>query len=493
MRKTTQKTFFIATLFFIIFSLFSNVFATDTTLEIIQKSSENKYLENDQGYVSKSIVDSNNSTGEVTIELKLSNTKKELENKKDSEIFLVVDNSPSMDFVTSTGKTRKELILNSATQLVTSIFNNSNNVKIGLIDFHGENGWFEYASISNATVRLPLTNNKDSVLSAIENQLQRETVGGTNIDAGLQVAKRNFSDTSNNKIIILLTDGIPNADVNGTDPDAPNDVTDPDCIKIGENTKNTLLKLKESGIYTITLLTGMSESDGNTDKSGTIYPNPNTLEEQLEAAKNIFGTPANPTADRYYLVNNLDINKIITEDIFKDVSKIIQNPLNSVKIIDYFPKDITDNFEFSYLSKPSLGTISDTIDIESKTITWDIETLKGNEIATLQYKLKLKNMNNDTLLNKTISTNDKVLLTYEDVNSQSYIVTLSDSPKIKLSTVVQEFQNEENENTTNKKTDPTTAKGTIPYTGMFGITLAVIVLISSGIIAYKKYNNLKGI
>ena len=62
----------------IIGSSSSSVFATDlkTALNIVQKSSEKKYLENDQGYISKSIVDIDSNKGEVTIELKLSNTKK---------------------------------------------------------------------------------------------------------------------------------------------------------------------------------------------------------------------------------------------------------------------------------------------------------------------------------------------------------------------------------------------------------------------------------
>ena len=53
-----------------------------TSLDIIQKASETKYLENDQGYISKTIVDSNADTGEITIELKLSNTTKNNQSHK---------------------------------------------------------------------------------------------------------------------------------------------------------------------------------------------------------------------------------------------------------------------------------------------------------------------------------------------------------------------------------------------------------------------------
>ena len=317
MKKVT-KVLIIVSLLFSIISMYTNVFAAElkTKLDVIQEASETKELENDQGYISKTIVNSNESTGEVTIELKLSNTKKNIEKQMDTEIFLVVDNSPSMDFVTSSGKTRKELVLNSTSSLVEAIFNNSSNVKMGLIDFHGRTGgWFgEPASIINATVRQNLTDSKETMITAIQKQLQRETEGGTNIDAGLQRAQQNFTKANNRKIIILLTDGIPNADVKGTEVEDANDVTDVGNIEIGKNTKNTLLNLKNSGIYVITLLTGMSDSDGNTDKNGTEYEDNNTLEEKLKAAEDIFGTPLAPTANKYYLVNNVDINKIISEE-----------------------------------------------------------------------------------------------------------------------------------------------------------------------------------
>lgn len=96
-------------LIFLIIGMYRDVSAAElkTTLDVIQKASETKYLENDQGYVSKTIVNSNKDTGEVTIELKLSNTAKQEEKSTDTEVFLVVDNSGSMGYTTSTGETRR--------------------------------------------------------------------------------------------------------------------------------------------------------------------------------------------------------------------------------------------------------------------------------------------------------------------------------------------------------------------------------------------------
>ena len=406
------------------------VYAKDlqTELNIIQKASETKYLEKDQGYISKTIVDSNANTGEVTIELKLSNTKKESSTEKPTEIFLVVDNSPSMDFVTTTGETRKKVVLDSASELVESIFSVSSNVKMGLIDFHGY--YYSGANISDATVRQGLTDNKDTMLSAISSQMSRSTYSGTNIQAGLLRAKQNFSNNTENKIVILLTDGVPNADINGNYEHG--DITSEKGVSIQNATKQTLLELKASGIYTIVMLSGLDEADAQSTDT-------NTLEEQLQAISRVFGTVENPTSDKYYFAKDSNIKNIINQDILNNVTEKIQNPINTVKIVDYFPDDITNNFEFSYIGNASTGTRTDSIDEETKTITWDIGTLKGDEVATLRYKLKIKDMKNTELLNKTIATNEKVVLTYKDIDSEDYTVTLTSSPKIQLSEVKEEL------------------------------------------------------
>lgn len=77
-KKSTNKIIVISLTLFFIFSIFSNSLASDlkTSLDIVQKASETKYLDNNQGNISKTIVDSNSVTGEITIELKLENIKK---------------------------------------------------------------------------------------------------------------------------------------------------------------------------------------------------------------------------------------------------------------------------------------------------------------------------------------------------------------------------------------------------------------------------------
>ncbi len=474
----------------------SNVFAADlkTALNVVEQASEIKYLENNQGYISKTIVDSNPSTGEVTVELKLANTKKEEEVQEKTEVMLVIDNSPSMDFVTSNGQTRKEIVISATKQLVSEIFENSTNVKIGIVYFHGVSGW-NGAGISNATLGLKLADDKNTILSTLDKLNAKKTEAGTNIDAGLQRAEQNFSSSCKNKIIVLLTDGVPNADVKGNDAD--NDTTTEEALIVQNTTKETLQRLDKEGYHIISMMTGMSAEDGHTDKNGTDFGEHN-IEEDLKAVERIFGTSTAPTAGKYYLVQSANVNNVVTNDILTNVMEIVQNPINTVKIVDYFPEDITDNFEFSYVGEPSIGTVSEEINTETNTITWDIDTLKGNEVATLQYKLKIKDMQNSELLNKTIATNEKVVLTYTDIDSEDYTVTLNSSPKIQLSEVKEEIKEPSNEKPStgdpNDGKDPTTANGQIPQTGVSMVAgISIVITLIVLVFLYKKNKNYKDI
>ena len=429
-----RKSLSVLLIFVLIMGISSISSATElkTTLNVIQQASETKYLENDQGYISKTVVDSNKDTGEVTIELKLSNTAKEVETSTETEIFLVIDNSPSMDFVTQNGLTRKEIVISAAKKLVEKLLENSTSIKIGIVKFYGG-----YSESSASALMCSLTNDKNKVLETLETLKLQSTSAGTNILAGITRAKNNFSSNCQNKIEILLTDGVPNYDFAYNQ--AGNDTTTATAQKVQENTKNGIISIDNSGIYLISMMTGMSENDGNTDKKGNVYTNTSSVEDDLKAVEKIFGTSEKPTVGKFYLVASADVDNIINNDILKDTMEKIQNPINTTKIVDYFPEDITENFEFSYVGNPSVGTKTETIDTESKTITWDIGTLKGDEVATLKYKLKIKDMKNTELLNKTIATNQKVVLTYKDKDSKDYTVELTSSPKIQLSELKEEL------------------------------------------------------
>ena len=254
---------------------------------------------------------------------------------------------------------------------------------------------------------------------------------------------------------------------------------------IATNTKKEILRLENSNVSFILL------RPDDTSYDETWYST-STGEKILEFdgspyVQKLYGTIDNPTYGKMYSFNDTNVDSIITENMYKDIEDLIQSDINTVKIVDYFPENITKNFEFTYVGDASIGTTSDTIDIENKTITWDVGTLKGDEVATLKYKLKIKDMKNTDLLNKIIATNEKVVLTYKDTESKDYTVELTSSPKIQLSEIKEEL-------TTNKK-DITTAKGTLPQAGLnIAVSIAsVIVSIYILLIFYKIYNNYKDI
>lgn len=543
-----KKIFIILISILLMIGICGNVDAAElkTSLDIIQKASETKYLENDQGFISKTVVDSNSDTGEVTIELKLSNTAKEVEKTTDTEIFLVVDNSGSMGYTTSTGEVRRNIIVRAMKNLVNNIYDNSSNVKVGLVRFANTGTLLT----GSTALMCNLTDNKQTMLNAINEYENLDTSvnidgvemlhceSGTNIEAGLKKANDNFSSGSKNKIMILLTDGIPTDSISYST-----------ASYVYNATKTRLKSIGDSGVSVISLMTGVTEEDDDNAQ---------------EVIEQIFGTESNPTTGKFYNIADANLESVVTNDILADVMEKIQNPINITKIVDYFPEDITDNFDFSYVGSPSIGTASDTIDTESKTITWDIGTLKGDEVATLKYKLKIKDMKNTDLLNKTIATNEKVVLTYKDTEAKDYTVTLTSSPKIQLSEVKEELTATVNYNPTtnttgnvvatiktNKKVnkvdgwtlsedektltktystnatetvhlvdidgmtkdvevkvnnitstntksdnekDTTTAKGVLPQTGVgMSITISLIAIILVAIVKYKKYNNYKDI
>ena len=108
MKRTKEILFLI--IFLVGILLLNNIaYASSNVLKVVEQSSETKYLENDQGYIWKTIVDSNEKTGEVTVEVKMANNSKESVTSNDTEIILVIDNFLSMDFKTPTGETRKKL------------------------------------------------------------------------------------------------------------------------------------------------------------------------------------------------------------------------------------------------------------------------------------------------------------------------------------------------------------------------------------------------
>jgi len=450
-----KKISIILVLIILALSICGNVKAeTVTRLETVEKSSELKYFNDNKGYITKSIIECDEENGEVTIEAKYVNDsikKVEVKNDEYTEIFLVIDDSGSMASSIN-GVTMQEELVEQLYLYVDKIYDNYSNVKVGLIKFSSSNVY------DGATEMMcNLTTNKQNVVSAINKykNTKPSEYAMTNIQAGLKKADDNFSDKCNNRVIVLFTDGAPNQDLEESDRESKN---------VSTNTKNELLRIGNKGTNIISMMASIAtygEGEGGFE----------TAKEQIEY---IFGTEEKPTAGSFYYISTENKNEI-WKKVISETEEVIENSINNVKITEYFPSEITDNFNFSYVGKPSVGNVSN-LNVENRNIIWNIGLTEKE--ATLQYKLKLKNMANKDILNKIISINEKVELLYENEQGNKTNVTQTSTPKIRLAGYIDETIIEDD--------IPATGENLIPIIVLY--TVIVVGVVMSIRFAYNKYS-----
>lgn len=378
---------------------------------------------------------------ELTIELKVTNTAEPIFNKP-TEITFVIDNSLSMKDAVGTS-TRFDVITDSAKTLATKLMENEN-VKIGITTFSTGD---EEGTLTDAKLRLKPSADKATVLSTIDSIKVAEFGPRTNIEAGLTIANQNFTKDCECKYIVLLTDGVPNTAVGG-----------PTLTYSGETATKTIAKLKEldkAGVNIFSVMTGVP--DVEEPSTGITY---------RALAEEIFGTTAEPTVGKFYYIPDSKIEETICTTILNNFEDTSSNTLTNLKIYDYFPQEIVDNFDFSYVTEPTKGTISPTIDLQNNLITWTIDKLEPKETATVSYKLKVKDNIDSKILNVILNTNEKVEITANEIKTDDGTNTLVSkvTPKVRLTQ------------------DTTTANTTIPQTGdtntlyiFIGITLVAVI------------------
>ena len=137
-------------------------------------------------------------------------------------------------------------------------------------------------------------------------------------------------------------------------------------------------------------------------------------------------------AGKFYYIQESEIENTITNDIYNDLLPISES-LTNITIVDYFPQEIVNNFDFEYVTQPNIGTISTTIDTSTNSITWSIPELRYGETATVQFKLKLKQNFDSSILNKLLDTNEKVDISYNDTSGAVQTKSSDVTPKLLLS------------------------------------------------------------
>lgn len=358
----------------------------------------------------KKLISKDLNNKEVTIQLQVKND--EVVNKPTGEIMLVLDNSDSMNTTVSGATTRKELIFNSAKTLISNLLKDNEELKIGIVSFSTSIDSSKEGTLEDANLASSLSNDISTLSNAISNI--KADGPRTNLESGLELASEQFTKTDNNKYMIVLTDGVPNVALNYDKSYYSDDVI--------SKTKSKLQQLKQSNINIITMLTGIDDET---------YIPATTTKSFGEIIEEIFGTTSKPTVGKFYYVTDNEVESIIKNDIYN--SLIPENKtLKDIKIIDYFPAEIINNFDFAYVSEANIGTISATVDKSNNSITWTIPELASGETATVQYKLKLKENFDSSIVNKILNTNQKVDITYKDYDNKEQTKTSDISPKLKL-------------------------------------------------------------
>ena len=366
----------------------------------------------DNSSFEKKLVEKNLNNKEVTLQLQVTNEEASLQ--PTGEIMLVLDNSKSMEDIVEGTTTREDLVIESANTLVNTILAGNDNLQVGVVSFSTNADVSLEGTIDDANLVSDLTSDPQALTSAISNI--QYTGPRTDLEAGLSLASQYFTEEDNNKYIIVLTDGIPNVALDYDGMYYSDDVIN--------KTKAQLQALDTAGYNVITMLTGITEAD---DIPAT-RPDDKTYGDIIEE---IFGTETAPTVGKFYYVQDNEIEQTITNDIYNDLLPIEQ-VLTDIVVTDYFPQEIIDNFEFAYVSEPNIGTISTDVDTENNSITWTIPELRPGETATVQYTLSLKEDFDSSIVGKILDTNERVDISYTNLNGEPVEDTSDVTPKLRL-------------------------------------------------------------
>ena len=388
----------------ICFASYENVTMT------VESEPECKFYFTDYSYFEKKLVEKDTDNKEVTIQLSVVNN--EPVDIPTGELMIVLDSSKSMNDQIG-DKTRYEIVCSSAKQLVSKLLSGNDQLKIGIVNFSSAEDPNQEAQLDkDAQLISGFSNNISELHSAIDSI--KYTGSRTNLDAGITLASQQFTNTSNEKYMVVLTDGVPNLAIN-------------DRNYFGDSvintTKSKLQSISDSGINIITMLTGIKSPDHT--------PLPNISKTYEQIIEEIFGTTSNPTVGKFFYVQDSEIETTITETIYESLKPILES-LKNIKITDYFPQEIIDNFDFAYVKDPTHGSISPSVNTSDNSIIWEIPEVNPNETAIVQYTLKLKEDYDPEILDKLINTNDGVDVEYDDFDGNPQKKHSDITPTLKL-------------------------------------------------------------
>ena len=419
----------------------------------------------DNSTLEKKIISADIDKNQITMQMEIANNEEAI--APNGELMLVIDSSSSMNEEVSTGVTRKDLVLESANTLVENLLTaNLDTLKIGVATFSSSTVPAEMATEADAQLVSDFSNDIADLTSKIS---AIEGVGNyTDLEAGLDLAHKTFTDDDSNKFLIVLTDGLPNMGL------GINDLLSVEKLRnIMAQAKQQFLDMEAENINIISVLTGIPEIILDKTFRGDF-----STHEQItyrEVIEGVFGTEETPTAGKFYNIQDTEIEETITESVYQDLIPVPKS-LTNITVTDYFPQYIIDNFDFAYVEGTNLDNVSAEVDPDTNSITWTIGELASGEKMNLQYTLTLKDTFDVDIIDDILDTNDKVDVTYTDpeIPDEPQTETSEETPKIKVVEV-----------DPGPTTDTTTAPEPFPETGA-PIILGIITIIAFAVIFFAK-------
>ena len=247
---------------------------------------------------------------------------------------------------------RLDVAKDAASDFVSGLLSASDSIKIGLYDFSGSN-----------RTNTPLTNDEDTLLSAIERLDMPSWGDGTDYGLGLRGAENilEASDSSRQKFIVFLSDGEPSN---------------------GEYGITEANRLKTAGVTIFTVGIDLNQSENG-------------------ALVDISSQDDNGNA--YYWDASSSGNAL--QEVLDQISETIQSTVNAGT--NAVMTDVINTDSFELITDPNELPEGLTYDNNGK-LTWNIDEITGAQ-KSLSFKIKLKD---DNTTYGELHTNNSVQLTF---------------------------------------------------------------------------------
>lgn len=505
MRKNL-KIFNLFCVIVILISIFSTTYAS--TLSVVRKEADVQYLENNQGYITHKIVSCDSNAGEIKLQITITNTFQEVEDKTPKEVYIIVSENlvlQSDEYIQYCSYIKT---------LATKVFEKNSNSKIGIIGMQGtlrewitdesgnslptgnDQGKID-GSENDGEVVVPATNDINVLTSGLENMNSSKKEYYENLQSAIKLAEKSFS-TDSEKILISLFNNVPAISIGTHDeisygsPSAEYSSAEEGVIarntKAIANTKAEFLNLKNNGIQFI-LLRPRNSSYVQTwyDKTTGNIAYKLTQEESEKYVNELYGTFENPTYGKMYSLENSSLEKIVLDYMYSDIFSSVKGIMYSLKLREYFTSKVLQYFKI-IVTDPNVDTTA--ID-NGGYMMWNIDQLNIGETRTLNYTLKVKDMNNKDIVDQITEINDKIELTYTDENKETKTSTGTTSPSVKLVADVVQANNTSTNNVVQSSKDNTTVSTVLPKTGSkIALTIIIGTICIVGIIIYINYRKL---